>query len=286
MTLQTPHRILMAFVALVGLLFCTAGALAAFDTAFRRTDGNDVPVKIYQDSDDPCPPLMIISHGLGGSNAGLSDLAKAAEADGYRVIVMEHTESGRKQWRNILLGGKPGETAVALAGDPDAHRARFLDLDAAWNHATSSCKPPFTVLAGHSMGAQTTMMEAGAEAHFGRLGQDRFDAYVALSPQGVGLRYGPDAWRNVRKPVLMVTGTNDKSVDGDYTTRLSAFEGLPPGNKRIAIIDGASHMAIGGHGNRNIRALVPEIVMEFLDAVRQRKTDETHTYPGVTISNK
>ena len=32
--------------------------------------------------------------------------------------------------------------------------------------------------------------------------------------------------------------------------------------------------------------LVPEIVMEFLDGIREHKVDKTPTYSGVTISDK
>ena len=192
MTSQKPYRALKAFAFLFVLLSATDGAYAEFDTTFLRADGQEVPVKIYQDVSDPCPPLMIISHGLGGSSTTLSNLAKAAEDDGYRVIVMEHRESDHERWVSLRQSDNPRETIIAYSDDPEVHRARFLDLDTTWDHATSMCKPPFTVLAGHSMGAQTTMMEAGAVARFGKLGKDRFDAYVALSPQGVGPRFGPD----------------------------------------------------------------------------------------------
>lgn len=93
----------------------------------------------------------------------------------------------------------------------------------------------------------------------------------ALSPQGVGGAFADGAWRDVRKPVLMVTGTRDRSTEGDYATRLSAFEGRPPGQKRIAIISGAGHLQIGGIGSAAVAATVNALVFEFLGHTGDRR---------------
>ncbi len=214
---------------------------------------------------------MIVSHGLGGSEEGLAGFATAMGAAGWRVIVMGHAESGRALLRQALTGGiARGEMRAGIrdaAGDPAHHRARMLDLDATFALATRGCRPPQLVLAGHSMGAMTTMFEAGATPRFGRLGANRFDAYVALSPQGVGHVFAEGAWRAVTRPVLMVTGTRDEGTDGDWRTRLSAFEGLPPGLKRLVVIPGATHMDVGGKEARE-GATLAALTQEFLAGVR------------------
>jgi hypothetical protein len=117
------------------------------------------------------------------------------------------------------------------------------------------------------MGAITTMLEAGAVARFGRFGGDRFDGYVALSPQGIGSIFADGAWTRVSKPVLMITGTRDHGVDGDYRTRLTAFDGLPPGGKRLAIISGARHLELSGSaGSQSLGAIVG-LIREFAAGV-------------------
>jgi pimeloyl-ACP methyl ester carboxylesterase len=113
------------------------------------------------------------------------------------------------------------------------------------------------------MGAATAMIEAGATPRFGRMGANRFDAYVALSPQGVGYMFAAGAWGRVTKPVLMITGTRDQGADGDWRTRLSAFEGLPQGRKRLAVIPGATHLQLSG-GERQMGATLGALAGEFL----------------------
>ena len=273
------------FVAVV-LAMTTTGVFAAFESEFPRADGQSVPVKVYQSSSEPCPPIMVISHSIIGSMNSLSNIAEAAEQAGYRVIVMDHAESGMEVFREIAEGENPRGNFSQAINSEDRHRKRFLDLDAVWKRASSSCELPFTVLVGHSMGAQTTMMEAGAVARIGRMGADRFDAYVALSPQGVGSQFEENAWLNIKKPVLMITGTRDNGQDGSYENRLTAFEGLPPGSKRIVVIDEATDRDISGHGSGNVRNLIPEVVMEFLDNVRNDRMTQPKLHTGVTVSDK
>jgi len=71
-----------------------------------------------------------------------------------------------------------------LVNDPAAYGARMMDIAAAFDWAGKSCKAPFTALLGHSMGARTVMVEAGAKNKLGVRGHDRFDAYAAMSPDG------------------------------------------------------------------------------------------------------
>jgi pimeloyl-ACP methyl ester carboxylesterase len=126
------------------------------------------------------------------------------------------------------------------------------------------------------MGAATTMLEAGAEARFGRFGHDRFDAYVALSPQGVGIFWTETSWQAVRKPVLMITGTRDRGADGDYTTRLEAFRRLPAGAAhRLAIFEDVNHLQLSGRS----AALGDQLAKLIDDFVAGRPS----ALPGITI---
>jgi dienelactone hydrolase len=267
-------RFVLAFVLLA---LPVAGAEAP------RKDGRQTPYVEIRRTDAPCPPLAILSPGFGGTERELGGLAGLLADRGFRVLVMGHAESGPDQLRAALRSSDRRAAIIAGAGDPAAHRARFLDLDAVWAVATARCRPAFALLAGHSMGAQTTMMEAGAVARIGATGRDRFDAYVALSPQGVGLRFASGAWAGVSKPVLMVTGTRDSGVDGDWTTRLSAFDGLPPGTGRLAIVAGATHMNLGGRGFGRAPDLVLEVVGDWLDDLAAPSPGSPRAHPGVSF---
>jgi len=256
-------------LALLILLAVVRGASAADSLAnLPRRDGASVPVRLYGDwSEAACPSTVLVSHGLGGSEDRLRYLGEGLAASGYRIAVMGHQESGRRALVEVMAT----RDREPLIADPRKFEGRAQDLDAVLAAATRNCRPPLLVLAGHSMGAATVLFEAGAVGKVARPGADRFDAYVAISPQGVGWMFEPGAWTKVARPVLMVTGTRDSGYDGDYETRLAAFEGLPPGDKRLAVISEATHLNLGGNGGRAIQSAVLEIVEEFLGQVSVRR---------------
>jgi pimeloyl-ACP methyl ester carboxylesterase len=249
-----------------------------------RADGAVTRLKV----DGPghgCPPTAIFSHGLGGGIGGGSAMISQLASKGWRVLAVEHVESGPAALAGMAKADVPGQYFRARAGDPHRHQARFADLDAAIGEATKTCRPPQFLLIGHSMGATTAMLEAGARAHFGPMGADRFDAYVALSPRGAGMLFPTDAWRNVEKPMLMVTGPNDASVEGDWTTRLSAFEGLPSGRKRLAIVPDASHVDMGGY-TAPTASKITALVLEFARSVFVERRLLESGVAGVQVRDK
>jgi pimeloyl-ACP methyl ester carboxylesterase len=239
-----------------------ASLAKAQNLTLPRGDGARTPAKLYGPASG-CPRTLIFSHGLGGSADAASGFAGHMAAQGWRIIVMGHVESGRAVLREALLSGDARGQLRQKAGDQGLHRARMLDVEASLKLALRDCRPPQLVLAGHSMGAATAMIEAGAIPRFGRMGADRFDAYVALSPQGVGYMFAAGAWGKVAKPALMITGTQDQGADGEWRTRLSAFEGLPRGNKRLAVVPGATHLQLSG-GEREMGSLLGAVADEFL----------------------
>ncbi len=250
-----------------------------------RSDGGTTPVKRYGAASG-CGPAMIISHGFGGNENGNTGLARAMAAQGWRVLVMGHRESGGEAFRKAVFSVSPKQGILDATTTPALHRLRFLDLDAAIAETARGCRPSRLVLAGHSMGAMTTMLEAGAVGRFGRFGGNRFDAYVAISPQGVGFTYDRGAWDGVSKPVLMITGTRDHGSDGGIETRLSAFAGLPPGSKRLAIIPNAGHLQLAANGDNEVSRAVAAITLEFLNALGKSRNLPPSTLAGIDIRDK
>ncbi|WP_088622729.1 hypothetical protein [Oceanicola sp. 22II-s10i] len=234
----------------------------------------------------PCGPALILSHGFGGSSNGLSDLAAAAVFGGWNVWLLDHPESGRDALRDVLAAPDRRAALARAVADPALNAARARDLDHLLATALPRCAALITVFGGHSMGAQTAIIEAGAANGMGVTGSDRFDAYIALSPQGRGERFKPGAWAGIDKPVLMITGTRDTAIEGDYRTRLSAFEGLPAeGTKWLAIIDGGTHRHMSGRGDDPEAVLVREIVLDFLTGLVNGGVD-LKSRPGVEIRHR
>jgi pimeloyl-ACP methyl ester carboxylesterase len=270
-------------MAVAGLAIIPDALAQTSGLALRRADGGTTQVKLYGPQTG-CVKTMIVSHGLGGSSEGLSRLASAMAAEGWRVIVMNHKESGRGELRDALFSGDLRASLKDKASDPARHQARRLDLDATHEFARRNCRPPQFVLAGHSMGAMTTMIEAGARPRSGQTGANRFDAYIALSPQGIGYMFAEGAWRSISKPVLMITGTRDGGPDGDWRTRLTAFEGLPAGLKRLVVIPGASHADVGANTERH-GATIAALTREFLAGAASGRLDPSMV-AGVEIRDK
>ena len=144
------------------------------------------------------------------------------------------------------------------------------------------------MLVGHSMGAATTMMEAGARNRLGMAGANTFDAYIALSPQGVGSIFPPGAWSAIDRPVLSITGTRDDELGGgSWRTRTEPYANMPPGCKWLAVIDGATHMNLAGNGmSRQTQALAVQVIGAFLEGVRQGDCRAPAKQVGIDVQAK
>jgi predicted dienelactone hydrolase len=286
-----------------GLTLLSALAVTATEAqttaSAKRSDGQMTPLEIFEASGprahaEGCAPLAVISHGAGGSEHQLEYLGRALSADGFTVVLMGHRESELPALRadmraNGFMGG-----LRALVTDRNAESARLLDVGAALQWAEARCHAPFRVLVGHSMGAETTMLEAGAKNVIGvgspPAGLDRFDSYVPLSPEGPGPVFLDGAWTGIRKPVLVVTGTRDQSLAGGPEARTIPWKELPADGTRgchwMGVISGATHMDIGGNGNVAVQSQVIQMVEDFLDGVRAGKCSAPASTAVLKISAK
>ena len=85
-----------------------------------------------------------------------------------------HKESGGAAVGSVREARGLKSGLEGLVNDPKTYNARLMDIAAALKWTASSCKAPFVALLGHSMGARTVMVEAGAKNNFGIKGPDRF----------------------------------------------------------------------------------------------------------------
>lgn len=275
------------------VLLCSVGVAQADEVlSLARADGAQTPVKVYRPKDgNACAPVAILSHGAGGSENGLKYLAEALQADGWLTLVPGHKESGTKVLKSEWKEKGLKEGLLDMTSDPDAYQARFDDIGAALKWAQSSagqnCTPPFKALLGHSMGAATTLLEAGARNKLDLKGADRFDAYVPLSPQGVGVIFPEHAWNDIRTPVLNLTGTRDKALEGDWQTRTEPWKDMPPGCKWLGVIDGATHMNLGGgRFSGKTEKITTQLAIAFLDAQREGHCATPPVLSGVSLQTK
>ena len=214
-------------------------------------------LRVHYPAGTPGPwPLVIFSHGLGGSKLGYGYLGRCWAAHGYASIHPSHRE-------NVPFGVTEAEkpTVAVLRAmkeaidNPANWEARPRDV-AAIIDSLSTLDFPIDAariaVAGHSYGAYTALLCAGARIQLeGRtrdLSEPRAHAFIALSPPGNGSRgLGAASWALIRKPVLCVSGTNDAGFDGQAPSwREESFHAMQPPDKTLVVVEGAEHFTFSG----------------------------------------
>jgi predicted dienelactone hydrolase len=271
--------------------FCLTAAtvvLAAQPMTARRADGANVPLMAFAATNgNGCPPLAVLSPGAGGTENTLSYLANGLRNGGWNAVVVGHRESGPGALSSDVMSSGVRRGLLALTTDRNAYNARFMDIGAAIAAESGRCRPPFKALLGHSMGAATVMLEAGAKNKLGLTGQDRFDAYVAMSPQGPGSIFPQNAWSGIGKPVLVLTGTRDNALEGRWQARTVPFSDMPRGCKWLGVIRGATHMNFAGGGwAAKTEALTVKMTLAFLDGLRTGRCGSPPEMQGISVQAK
>ena len=253
-----------------------------------RQDKVVVSMTAYGPRGRDCRGVAIISPGAGGSEHGYRYLGEAMSSLGYFAVVIGHPESGRKAVREHVRGNGLREGLAELITEPEAYRGRFMDIAVSRQWTKGRCEASESLLIGHSMGAATVMMEAGARNKIGIQGADAFSAYIALSPQGAGLIFPDNAWSGITKPVLLLTGTRDNELGGaSWETRTEPFTNMPKGCKWLAVIEGASHLNFAGNGmSRKTEALTSQTIGAFLNGLHRGDCSSAARLHGVELTTK
>lgn len=216
----------------------------------------DLPVLIYLPKEEQPAPVVLFSHGLGGTRRTSTYLGDHWSARGYVVVFLQHPGSDDSVWR----GQRPGEGAVALRGAANLENfllragdvSAVLDQLTRWNAETGHALQgkldlEHVGMSGHSFGAITTQAVSGQRAPRGRsMTEPRITAAVMMSPSPPRRGVEPEeAFGSVQIPWMLLTGTEDSSPIGesDPANRLKVFPALPAGSKYQLVLDGARHLA-------------------------------------------
>lgn len=222
-------------------------------------------------------PLVIMSHGAGGNRDSELYQAEHLASHGYVVLSLEHVYSNTRQTKYYMsrAGGnlKLMEAVHRVTRDAREVLGRPRDVSFAidraieWNRSHPTLAGRIDTgrigVMGHSFGAYTTLAVCGAQPILdyleppvppgkglaGDLGDRRVHFGFAMSPQSPGTTFfGPDSYRSVRCPLLLLTGSKDvqKRYDAETMpaeTRREAFALLPPGQKYFVWLENADHFA-------------------------------------------
>ena len=234
----------------------------------RRGAGPSTDASINTLAADAHYPVIIFSHGLGGSREGGALWGQHWASHGYIVIHLQHHSSDESIWK-----GKPpneGMNNLRRAMNVDNSRLRTGDVAFALDEIARlqvAGVAPFSDanlarvgMSGHSFGAQTTLAVVGQRLplqNTSGIADVRIAAAIAFSPNA-RTKTGLDTqFAGVTMPLLSITGTRDGSILGDltrYEDRLLPYEYMPPGDKYLLSFRDGDHMVFGGHALGTRRA--------------------------------
>ena len=221
----------------------------------------DIPIRVYLPTAKEAAPVVIFSHGLGGSCQGNPYLGHHWSARGYVAVFVQHIGSDEAVWKDIPMAQRL--SALKTAANLKNTLLRFQDVPAVidelerW-HASSDHPLAGRLdlkhlgMSGHSFGAVTTQGVAGQRTARGSADftDTRIEAAVIMSPNGP--KNGGELKKifgGVAMPWMLMTGTKDLSIvsDADVESRLSVYPALPPGNKYQLVLHEGEHEAFSDH---------------------------------------
>jgi hypothetical protein len=230
--------------------------------------------------------LVVFSHGIGGSRHGYSYLGKYWSTRGVASLHVQHVGSDAALWRGNPFGvigrlqaAAQEQEAIARAADVSFALDRMLS-DEPGDHGAAVNRHRI-VAAGHSYGANTTLLTIGAQVV--RNGQtidcldSRFSAAVVISaPPFYGETDLASVLSKVSVPTIHVTATDDVIEIPGYRSgvsdRLAIFDAIVNPNKRLAIFRGGSHSIFtdraftGGLSlNPKVKLATADLSLAFLD---------------------
>ncbi|HEX8912577.1 MAG TPA: hypothetical protein VF796_09490 [Humisphaera sp.] len=221
----------------------------------KRT--RDLPVRVYLPAGNAPAPVVLFSHGLGGSREGPAYLGEHWSARGYVVVYVQHPGSDDSVWKDTPVAGRMA--GLQQAASVQNLLLRVADVPAVldqlerWNKAdghplAGRLDLSKVGMSGHSFGAVTTQAVSGQTPALGRGFTDaRIKAAAMMSPSPPRRGDAKQAFAAVKVPWLLLTGTADGSPIGDTKPedRRLVYPALPPGSKYELVLDKAEHSAFG-----------------------------------------
>jgi predicted dienelactone hydrolase len=249
--------------------------------------GREIPLRIYLPAGTGAAPVILFSHGLGGSRAGSVFLGEHWAGRGFVAVYVQHPGSDESVWKDTA----PQQRLEAMnrAASMDNFLARVKDVPATLNQLELWNKDSTNFLhgrldlsrigmSGHSFGALTTEAVSGETMPIGgqRFTDPRIKAAIIMSPSAPRGGDVEKAFASVKVPWLLMTGTKDLAPIGnaDMKSRLSVYPALRGAPKYELVLNNAEHSvftdrALPGESeprNPNHHRAILALTTAFLDA--------------------
>jgi predicted dienelactone hydrolase len=249
-----------------------------------------VPVKIYLPAETRGPfPVVLVSHGLGGTREGYAYLGRHLAGHGYVAVHLQHKGSDQEVFLrpqgSLQEKARSAVTLANILNRPLDLRFALKQLERL-NREDPILKGRLDLArigaVGHSFGAFTVLLAAGLGLPnpLGRhvnLADSRIRAVVAMSspvpPQKWGL---PRMYGAIKVPCLHMTGTRDDSpVTGTRAAdRRLPFDHMHQHDQYLITFKDGDHLIFsgrpaampGGEKDGRFQDLINLAVTAFLDA--------------------
>ncbi|HOM52847.1 MAG TPA: hypothetical protein PL151_18425 [Phycisphaerae bacterium] len=240
--------------------------LAWTDDARER----EVPVKIYYPANEEGPfPIVIFSHGLGGSREGYAFLGRHWASHGYVSVHLEHEGSDAEVWRGqtdaareLQRAAKDPRNAINRPKDVSFAIDQLQQLQAEDGGPLGNALALDRIaVAGHSFGAFTALAvvgELGTYASEQRLADPRVKCAILMStPVPVSRRDRYDAvYGEIVVPCLHMTGTLDETPIAvtKVEDRRIPYDHIQRAEQYLVTFVGGDHAIFSGRPRRGSRA--------------------------------
>lgn len=197
-------------------------------------------------------PLIIWSHGMYGSKDNYQPLVEYWTSRGYVVIQPTHSDSvsllKSQERRQLLREFNLDKTEDWMNRPRDVQFTldSLATLEQEFPELAGKIDSKRIGIGGHSFGAVTTQLLAGTTPRLptggGSLAEPRARAFIAISPNGLGVFFSKDSFAEVKQPMLYLSGDNDKGRRGEKAQwRRDAFDHARAENKFLVWIRDAHH---------------------------------------------
>ena len=248
----------------------------------------DVPVRMYYPGAvTQALPVIIFSHGLGGSREGYGYLGRHWASHNYIVVHPTHLGSDS----GVLKSLRPFRSMKMVAADPINAINRPKDVSLCIDRLTELNRTDKTFkgrirldrigVAGHSFGGFTALASAGQTFvntnGQSQLADPRISAAIAMSapakPNTAAVL--DQTYGSIKIPCFVMTGTLDDSPIGETKAadRRIPYDHMPEGHKYLLILTGGDHMVfsgrerlMGGESDERFHDLILQATTAFWDA--------------------
>jgi len=251
-----------------------------------------VPFLIRYPKDAPGRlPIVIFSHGLGGSKEGAAYYSEHLASHGYVVVNLQHQGSDISIWggQRPDLENLKITPLIRNAMSPQSALDRFQDVYLAvyalhsLDHQPGALKDRLDLdhigMSGHSYGALTTQAMAGQIFPRGQsMGHPEFKAFLAMSPSSAANGRDGEAFGAISRPFLSMTGTQDGfNLNGksNYALeRQKPYQAMKRAPSVLLVLNGGDHMVFSGRQELGLsrpmdgrfRQLIKAASLAFWDA--------------------